>query len=95
MLARTAACRDGRSPARDSHDRRRRLASEPRLPRETRSDFNALDRSMESRLPRLPQPITTAWAACRGHVLVTTPPNPWARYELPEEVFLTPERWLA
>lgn len=59
------------------------------------SFFNAVDRAMESRLPRLPQPITTAWAACRGHVLVATPPGRWESYELPEDVFFTPERWLA
>jgi hypothetical protein len=59
------------------------------------SFFNAVDRAMESRLPKLPDPITTAWAACRGHVLVTTPPGPWELYEVPEDVFFTPERWLA
>ncbi len=59
------------------------------------SFFNALDRQMESRLPQLPHPITTAWAACRGHVLVTTPPSPWERYQLPEDVFIAPQFWLA
>src|SRR5262249_41181463 len=32
------------------------------------SAFNAVDRGMMGRLPTLPPPITTAWAAARGHV---------------------------
>jgi hypothetical protein len=59
------------------------------------SHFNAVDRALDSRLPTLPTPITTAWAAARGFVLVTTPPGPWQRYPLPRAVFEAPETWLA
>ncbi len=39
VLARAAACRDGRSPARHAHDRRRRLDVGAAPAREKRSDF--------------------------------------------------------
>jgi hypothetical protein len=58
------------------------------------SAFNAVDRGMISRLPSLPTPITTAWAATGGHILVTTPPVPWQRHELPRAVFDAPETYL-
>jgi hypothetical protein len=50
---------------------------------------------MIGRLPALPPPITTAWAATGGHVLVTTPPGPWKKHDLPQAVFENPEQWLA
>jgi hypothetical protein len=59
------------------------------------SHFNAVDRALTSRLPTLPPPITTAWAAARGFVLVTTPPDSWQRHALPRAVFEAPEKWLA
>jgi hypothetical protein len=59
------------------------------------SFFNAVDRGLQGRLPRLPAPITTGWAAARGFVLVTTPPNPWQQHALPQAVFDAPETWLA
>jgi hypothetical protein len=59
------------------------------------SFFNAVQRGLtDGRLPNLPSPITTAWAGAGGHVLVTTPPDPWSLHPLPEEVFTAPERWL-
>ncbi len=58
-------------------------------------EVNAVDRSMIGRLPALPPPITTAWAATGGHVLVTTPPGPWEQHDLPRAVFETPENSLA
>ncbi|MGH2800579.1 MAG: hypothetical protein ACRDM0_23510 [Thermoleophilaceae bacterium] len=59
------------------------------------SFFNAVDRGMQGRLPTLAPPITTAWAAARAAVLVTTPPAPWELHALPKEVFTDPERWVA
>jgi hypothetical protein len=58
------------------------------------SAFNAVDRGLTGRLPTLPPPTTTAWAATGGHVLMTTPPKPWERHELPRAVFDDPTRWL-
>lgn len=58
------------------------------------SHFNAVDRTLASRLPALPPPITTGWAAARGFVLVTTPPDPWQRHALPRAVFEAPDKWL-
>jgi hypothetical protein len=59
------------------------------------SYFNAVDRQMTGRLPQLPAPITTAWAASGGYVLVTTPPDPWQIHELPPVVFDDPDSFLA
>jgi hypothetical protein len=59
------------------------------------SFFNAVDRGLRGRLPMLPASITTAWAAARGFVLVTTPPDPWQQHAVPQAVFDAPERWLA
>jgi hypothetical protein len=59
------------------------------------SFFNAAQRGLiEGRLPVLPAPITTAWAGAGGHVLMTTPPDPWSLHPLPDDVFTAPERWL-
>jgi hypothetical protein len=58
------------------------------------SYFNAADRALASRLPRLPAPITTAWVAARSFVLATTPPGPWRHHALPRSVFDEPEKWL-
>jgi hypothetical protein len=58
------------------------------------SAFNAVDRGLLGRIPVLPKPITTAWAATGGHVLVTSPPGPWVKHDLPRAVFDSPEDFL-
>jgi hypothetical protein len=56
--------------------------------------FSAAAHGMIGRLPNLPAPITTAWAAGSSQVLVATPPGPWETHAIPSEVFEQPERWL-
>lgn len=59
------------------------------------SAYNAVDRGMIGRLPKLPSPITTAWAFARRPVFVSTPPDCWEAHAVPAKVVDQPERWLS
>jgi hypothetical protein len=48
----------------------------------------------KGRLPRLPDPITTAWALASDSLLATTPPVAWVHHRIPQSVFEAPEKWL-
>jgi hypothetical protein len=57
--------------------------------------WSAIKYASESRLPNLPDPITTAWVGGFGpHLLVTTPPETWQEHAIPHEVFEHPENWI-
>jgi len=58
------------------------------------ASFMAVYHGSKGRLPRLPSPITTAWACASGSLLATTPPNRWEHHRVPERVFDVPEDWL-
>jgi len=56
--------------------------------------MSATTHTMQSRLPDLPEPITTAWVTGGHKIFVTTPLDPWHAYEIPDAVFAHPEEWI-
>lgn len=58
------------------------------------ASFMAAYQGSKGRLPRLPHPVTTAWACARESLLGTTPPGAWDHYRIPQRVFDSPEDWL-
>lgn len=58
------------------------------------ASFSAVSYTMESPVPRLPEPITTAWVAGQNRLFSVTPPDGWQEHQVPEEVYLQPERWI-
>lgn len=57
--------------------------------------FTAAHQGLTGRLPRLPPPITTAWALASESLLGATPPSAWVHRRIPQQVFDSPEAWLA
>lgn len=49
--------------------------------------FMAAYQGSKGRLPRLPHPITTAWACASESLLGTTPPQAWDHFRIPQRIF--------
>ncbi len=56
--------------------------------------FVAAYQGSKGRVPRLPHPITTAWACASESLLRATPPDAWDHFHIPPRVFDSPEEWL-
>jgi hypothetical protein len=57
--------------------------------------FFAMDDVAKSRIPELPEPITTAWVYGGDTVVFSvTPPGSWKRHDIGAHVLDAPERWV-
>jgi hypothetical protein len=54
-----------------------------------------MDDVAKSRIPELPEPITTAWVYGGGTVVFSVaPPSTWERHEIGAHALDAPERWV-
>jgi hypothetical protein len=56
--------------------------------------FSAVPHTLDSSVPSLPEPITTAWVAGSYKVFSVTPPEDWVEYAVPQNVYDHPENWI-
>jgi hypothetical protein len=56
--------------------------------------FSAVPHTLDSSIPILPEPITTAWVAGSDRVFSVTPPEDWVEYAVPQDVYDHPEKWI-